>query len=170
MGFERRSILKTLYKSLPSARPVLVTVNPPQADVCATKGVAPSGFFALPFAGPRVSGRSPGWRLLPRTLMRQGERPCHNVVRDWITRGHYSRPDPKGRISLGPLELHPPARWPSLPSCKLLITPCNTHDIPRPQRGCIVRRYRRKLLKTWVLGALQESGTNLAFACLLSNT
>jgi len=72
-GIERCRNFRNLYLSLPDARPVPVKVDPVQADVGATKWVAPSSLSAPPSAGPQVSRRGPGWRPVLRSARWQGQ-------------------------------------------------------------------------------------------------
>src|SRR5271157_4835462 len=58
-GIERCRNSNNLYLSLPDARPVPVKVDPLQADVGATKWVAPSSLSAPPSAGAPMEGAWP---------------------------------------------------------------------------------------------------------------
>src|SRR5208283_4393321 len=72
-GLERCRNFRNLNESEPDARPVPVKVDPLQADVRATKWVAPSSLSAPPSAGPQVSRRGPGWRPVLRSATWQGQ-------------------------------------------------------------------------------------------------
>src|SRR5271157_1819016 len=72
-GVERRRNFKNLNISIQRARPVPVKVDPLQADVGATKWVAPSSLSAPPSAGPQVSRRGPGWKPVLRSATWQGQ-------------------------------------------------------------------------------------------------
>src|SRR5208337_530698 len=82
-GLERCRNFRNLNESEPDARPVPVKVDPLQADVVATKWVAPSSLSAPPSAGPQVSRRGPGWRPVLRSARWQGQETLPQLGGQW---------------------------------------------------------------------------------------